>query len=376
MDGREDIVDLLGLRLIPGVGSISWARLVEAFGSAGAALGAPRAALKRVPGLRAEVAEAVHRRAFSADPARELKRLTELGGRVVALGDPDYPPLLAGIYGPPPLLFVRGALGPVLAGGVALVGSRAMSPYGRQVAADLAQGLARAGVSVISGLARGVDAVAHAAALAAGGHTLGVMGCGLDVTYPPEHQRLMADMARKGAVASEFPLGTKPLPGNFPLRNRIISGLARAVVVVEAGIKSGSLITARHALDQGREVFAVPGPVTSTQSQGCHELLRQGARLLSSVADLLEPGALPPAPPAPVGSAVREDDRALDGLPAEAARLLELIGPQPAHVDELARAAGLRAQEVTALLVSLEMAGLVSQLPGKHYVRGGVPPLP
>jgi DNA processing protein len=243
------------------------------------------------------------------------------------------------------------------------------------VAADLARGLAQAGVSVVSGLARGVDAVAHGAALAAGGHTLGVLGCGLDVAYPPEHLRLMADIARKGAVVSEFPLGTRPLPGNFPLRNRIISGLARAVVVVEAGIKSGSLITARHALDQGREVFAVPGPVTSPQSQGCHELLRQGARLLTGVADLLEPGALPPAPPIasapPLAGGTVSDAAcdALDGLPPEAARLLEFIGPAPVHIDELARAAGLRAQEVTALLVSLEMAELVSQMPGMRYIR-------
>jgi DNA processing protein len=293
----------------------------------------------------------------------------------VTLLDDEYPPLLARIYAPPPVLFVRGSLAGCREGGVALVGSRDMTPYGRRVAENLAHDLACAGVSVISGLARGVDTVAHQAALIAGGHTVGVLGSGLNVVYPPENARLTARLASEGAVVSEFPLGTRPQAANFPVRNRIISGLSRAVVVVEAGLKSGSLITARHALDQGREVFAVPGPVTSPQSQGCHELLRQGARLLTGVADLLEPGALPPAPPiasAPplAGGTVRDAARdALDGLPPEAARLLEFIGPAPVHIDELARAAGLRAQEVTALLVSLEMAELVSQMPGMRYIR-------
>ncbi len=363
MADGQDILSLLSLRLIPGVGSVSLARLLAAFGSAKAALGAPLADLRRVPGLREDVIQAVHGRACSADPERELERLAAMGAKVAALGGADYPPLLAEIYAPPPLIFVRGDLGPSRAGGVAIVGSRRMSPYGRKVAEDLARDLALAGVSVISGLARGVDAAAHAGALAAGGHTVGVLGCGLDVAYPPEHLELAARMAGQGAVISEFPLGTPPAAGNFPVRNRIISGLSRAVVVVEASLKSGSLITARHALDQGREVFAVPGPVTSAQSQGCHELLRDGARLLSSARDLLAPGSLPPAAAAP------GRPRPADDLPDQARRLWDLLSEQPAHVDELARAAGLQAQEVTALLVLLEMNGLAAQQPGKNYVR-------
>ncbi|MBI4799769.1 MAG: DNA-protecting protein DprA [Desulfarculus sp.] len=361
---RRQTLDWLGLRLIPGVGSVTFDRLRRAFGSPGAALGAPLKALCGVAGLKEEVALAVHNKAFAADPGRELERLKKLGGRVVTLEDPEYPPPLASIYAPPPLLFVRGGLAGCRAGGVALVGSREMTAYGRRVAENLAGDLARAGVSVISGLARGVDTVAHQAALAAGGHTVGVLGSGLNVTYPAENGRIMAEMARQGAVISEFPLGTRPAPANFPVRNRIISGLSRAVVVVEAGLKSGSLITARHALDQGREVLAVPGPLGAPGSQGCHELIRQGARLLTSAQDLLAPGALPPLLALAAPAAEEPPD-----LPAPAAELLGLLGPEPVHVDVLVRQSGLRPQEVTALLVNLEMAGLVDQRPGKHYIR-------
>lgn len=363
---RSELLAWLGLRLIPGVGSVTFGRLLSALGSPRQVFQASLETLGKVPGLRGPVAQAIRQRSWSVDPRRELERLEKLGGRIITLDDPGYPPLLAAIYAPPPLLYLRGELGPCLAGGVALVGSRAMSAYGRQVAANLARDLARAGVSVVSGLARGVDSEAHAQALAQGGHSVGVLGCGLDVAYPPENAGMMEDMARQGALVTEFPLGTRPLAANFPVRNRLISGLCRAVVVVEAGLKSGSLITARHALDQGREVFAVPGPVGSAGSQGCHELLRQGARLLASAQDLLAPGALPPAPAAWDEA---EPNRPLAAdLPAPAQGLLGLMGPEPLHVDLLARQSGLKPQEVTALLVNLELAGLVEQRPGKHYV--------
>lgn len=351
------------MRLIPGVGSLTFARILGAFGAPGPALGAPVAALTAL-GLRQDLALRVHRREWIRDPARELEGLAALGARAVTWDDPEYPPLLKAVYAPPPLIFARGDLLGCHPGGVALVGSRNMSPYGGRVSADLARALARAGVSLISGLARGVDSVAHRAALDGGGHTVGVLGCGLDVTYPPENRGLIAEMARRGAVVSEFPLGTPPLAGNFPARNRVISGLSRAVVVVEAGLKSGALITARHALDQGREVLAVPGPVGSPTSQGCHQLLRQGARLLTSAADLLAPGALPPAGERPLAGPPDNLD-----LPAPARALLDLMGHEPVHVDVLARQSGLLPQEVTALLISLEMAELVEQRPGKHYAR-------
>ena len=357
------LVDWLGLRLIPGVGSVIFARLVESFGEPGRALGAPLKRLQAVRGVSPDLARVIRAKQFSSDPEKELARLEKMGARVITRQDPDYPPLLATIYAPPPLLFVRGSLAPGREQTVAVVGSRRTTPYGRRMAQELGRDLARAGVSLVSGLARGIDSIAHQAALQAGGHTVGVVGCGLDVVYPPENAGLMKRMAEQGAVVSEFPLGTKPLAANFPIRNRVISGLSRAVVVVEAGLRSGSLITARHALDQGREVFAVPGPVGNPGSAGCHQLIRQGACLLESAQDILEPGALPlfspPATPAPEPA----------GLPPQGQKLLELIGDDPVHLDVLARQSGFKAQEVTALLVNLEMAGLVQQLPGKYFVR-------
>ncbi|MEW5910996.1 MAG: DNA-processing protein DprA [Thermodesulfobacteriota bacterium] len=358
-----ELLDWLALRLIPGVGSVTYARLLGAFGSPGAALGAPLKQLLTLSGLRESVARAVHQRAFAVDPQKELAALERMGAVIVRLGEPEYPPLLAKIYAPPPLLFVRGSLAGCADGGVAVVGSRSMSPYGRRLAGELGRDLAQAGVSLISGLARGVDAVAHRGALAAGGHTVGVLGCGLNVAYPREHQELIVEVARAGAVVSEFPLNTPPAPGNFPVRNRIISGLSRAVVVVEAGLKSGSLITARHALDQGREMFAVPGPVGAPQSAGCNALISQGARLLTSARDILAPGSLPPVPSA----AAAGPEAAQELAPAEAA-LLSLIGQEPVHIDNLARSSGLGPGELSMLLLHLVLSERILELPGKHYV--------
>jgi DNA processing protein len=361
--GSQELLDWLGLKLIPGVGSVTYARLLAAFGSPGKALGAPLPALMAIPRLRPEVARAVHRRAWSADPEGELRALEAMGAAVITLHSPDYPPLLAGIHAPPPVLLVRGDLGGCAGGGVAVVGSRNMSPYGRRLAGELGRDLARAGVSLVSGLARGVDAQAHRAALEAGGHSVGVLGCGLDVAYPREHRGLIEQMAASGAVVSEFPLGTQPAPAHFPVRNRVISGLSRAVVVVEAGIKSGSLITARHALEQGRDVWAVPGPVGAPMSAGCNQLIKQGARLLSASRDLLEPGALPPGP----GPATPRPEEPGELNQAEAA-LMEHIGPEPQHIDVIARTSGLGHGELSTLLLNLVLAERILELPGKHYV--------
>lgn len=361
----------LRLRLAPGIGSVRFLRLVEALGSPEAVLKAPWERLAAIKGISPELAQGIAKGKLGGDPKAELKRLGEMGGRVVTLEHEEYPPLLKSVFAPPPMLYVLGDLEPCRQGGVAIVGSRASSHYGRRVAQEVARDLALAGKSVISGLARGIDTMAHKAALDAGGHTVGVLGCGLDRAYPRENRDLIKEMAAKGAVISEFPLGTPPAAGNFPVRNRVISGLSQAVVIVEAGRKSGSLITARHALDQGREVFAVPGPVGSPQSEGCHDLIRQGARLLSSAADLLEPGAMMPSPaPAPGKSkAAGNPAPPVADLPMEWRQVLEMTGVDPVHVDLIVRESGLKPQEVTAILVSLEMEGLVEQQPGKHYVR-------
>jgi DNA processing protein len=360
----------LSLRLIQGIGSVRFTRLVDALGSPEAVLAAPYEQLSAIKGIPQPLAQSIAGGELTADPEEELKKLERMGARIVTVSHDEYPPLLKSVFAPPPLLFVMGDLLPCHRGAVAMVGSRAHSTYGRRVAEEVARDLALAGKSVVSGLARGIDTATHRAALKAGGHTVGVLGCGLDVAYPPENRELIVEMAAQGAVISEFPLGTPPAASNFPVRNRVISGLAQAVVVVEAGRKSGSLITARHALDQGREVFAVPGPVGSPQSEGCHDLIRQGARLLSSAADLLEPGALMPTPAA-VG--MTEGGGAISPSPADLPldwrQVLEITGAAPVHIDLIVRESGLKAQEVSAILVSLEMEGLVEQRPGKHYVR-------
>lgn len=362
--GPSELAQWVGLRLIPGVGAVTFHRLVEALGSPGEVLGADRRRLEALSGIGPKVASAVSKRAWSRDPKAELERLDKLGARAVTSQDQEYPPLLREIEHPPPVLFVRGDLAGCRSGGVAVVGSRKFTPYGRRKAEELGRALAARGVSTISGLARGVDTAAHTASLEAGGHTVGVMGCGLNVAYPPENLELMNRMAEQGAIVSEFPLNTAPAAGNFPGRNRVISGMSKAVVVLEAGLRSGALITARHAAEQGREVFAMPGPVDSPGSKGCHALIESGARLYASPADVAGQGAMatlnvvaaaPAKPPA--------------GLPADAARLVELVGPEPVHIDVLARQSGLKPQEASALLLSLEMAGLVSQVAGKHYVR-------
>ena len=363
---QDQVLDWLALRLVPGVGSVRFARLVRACGSPGRALGAPLEVLRAVPGVPEPVAQAVHARRFSNDPQGQLARLERMGGRLLTLALPSYPPLLAQVFAPPPVLWVLGDLGPCAGGGVAVVGSRSTSPYGLRVAQKLGQDLARAKVSVISGLARGIDTAAHTGALERGGHTVGVLGCGLDVAYPPENAALAAQMARQGALVSEFPLGTHPAAANFPVRNRIISGLSKAVVVVEGGLRSGALITARHALDQGREVFAVPGPVGTPGVAGCHHLIRQGASLLGSVQDLVDAGLISAWP----GGSGEDPGPALPGeLPPPARRLLDLMGVEPVHVDLLARESQLDPGQVSALLISLELAGFISCLPGNNYVR-------
>ncbi|KIX15913.1 DNA-processing protein DprA [Dethiosulfatarculus sandiegensis] len=362
---EADLPYWLGLRLIPGVGSTRFIRLIEALGSPREVFQASENELKRVKGLNAKVIRAIREKAWVKDPEQELRRLGGINAKAITLIDPLYPRNLASIPFPPPVLYLRGSLEEVGQGAVAVVGSRRMSPYGRRLARKLGTELSQNRLSVVSGLAKGIDTEAHWGALSAGGHTVAVLGCGLDVPYPRENLELAIEIGQKGAIISEFPLGTPPQAPNFPIRNRIISGLSRAVVVVEAGLKSGSLITARHALDQGREVFAVPGPVGSPGSVGCHHLISQGAGLLQSVADLLEPGAMAYMP-----EASNQEEKApdLSGLPAKAAVIMSLLGDDPVHVDILTRESKLNSQEVKALLVHLELNGLVTREPGEYYV--------
>jgi DNA processing protein len=286
--------------------------------------------------------------------------------------DSDYPPLLRWIAEPPLVLYVRGTLQPAHEFAVAIVGSRQPSPYGKMVAQRFSAALVQQGYTVISGLARGIDRVAHESALQAGGQTLAVLGSGINVVYPPENRRLFEHICANGAVMSEFPFDTKPDRWNFPRRNRIISGLALGTLVVEATIRSGSLHTARHALEQGREVFAIPGRIDVPSSQGTNQLIKQGAKLVETLDDIVEE-----FPEAVRRSAQRyrvpADDimtaQTAADLSTQEAQILVLIPSEETHVDAIIQTSQLPAHVVMSILVTLELRGLVRQFPGKLFVR-------
>jgi DNA processing protein len=296
------------------------------------------------------------------DPVTEEERLAALGASALTIEEPEYPAALRNLPDPPPVLFVRGELCVADEWAVAIVGTRRATPYGRQVAEYLGGALAEAGVTVVSGLARGIDGCAHRAALAAGGRTIAVLAHGLDTVYPPEHGRLAQDIAASGALVTEFPPGTRPDAPNFPRRNRILAGLAQATVVVEAGHTSGALITADLALEQGREVFAVPGNIFSPTNQGSNRLIKEGARPMTSPRDLLEELHL---------SMTLEKRSMRETLPADSTEsaVLAQLGSEPLHVDELSRAMGLPVATVSSTLVLMELKGLARQVGALNYIR-------
>ncbi len=310
--------------------------------------------------------------AFDAPGAmgRQRAAAERAEARLLTLEDADYPPALRQVPLPPPFLFVRGTLRPDDALSAAIVGSRRPTGYGLRMAGRLAADLAARGVTVVSGLARGVDTAAHRGALEAGGRTLAVLGSGLDVIYPPENRALARQIAGAGALLSQFPMGTAPLPAHFPVRNGVIAGLTLGTVVVEAAARSGALITARVAGDLGREVYAVPGPVSSPVSEGAHALLRDGAKLVRDWADVV-------AEWAPAWRAAVRADPVTPPEAAEAAApgaagdggVLPLLGDEPLAIDHVIARSGLPAGQVAASLTDLELRGLVRKLPGARYVR-------
>jgi DNA processing protein len=295
-------------------------------------------------------------------PAAEWEKVQAAGITALTWDDTDYPVALRTIDAAPPVLYVRGRLTSQDEWAVALVGTRRASTYGREVAHVLAGELARHGVTIVSGLALGIDTVAHRAALEAGGRTLAVLGSGLDQLYPPQNRGLAAAIAEQGAVISDYPLGTRPDANNFPPRNRIISGLSRGVVIVEAGERSGALITARFAGEQGRDVFAVPGSILHPGSAGCNALIQQGAAPVLSVNDVLEQLNL-------LQLQERIDARSTVPADPQEQQLLALLSPEPAHIDEIVRRAGLPPAAVSGLLTVMELKGLVRQVAAMTYVR-------
>ena len=367
MDEREAY---LALNCIPQLGPRRIYALVERLGSAVAVWRAPAAHLTGVERITPSVAERIVAARAQVHPADELALAGRHGIRIITRGETAYPVALATIYDPPPVLYLQGQMLPQDAVAVAVVGSRRASLYGISTAERLAGELASRGVSVISGLARGIDAAAHRGALRAGGRTLAVLGSGLLRLYPEEHASLAAEIASAGAVISEFPLEIPPMRQHFPRRNRLISGLALGVVVVEAAARSGALITAEYALEQGRDVFAVPGTVDAPTSRGTNELLRDGARLVTSGEDIVEALGLAaqaqPAPPARPRHA--HTDWPASMTPDETAVLTQL-SDQPQTADALAVACGWPAQRLLAVLTGLELKHAAQRLSGQQFVR-------
>jgi len=370
MDPDERLA-ALRLHLTPGIGPRLYAALVERFGSARAALDAPASALVEAPGIGRDTARRIREGLAQADPEEELARAASAGVRVLARGEADYPLALGYLIDAPPVLYVKGTLEAEDAQAVTIVGTRKCSLYGSDQAERLAGGLARAGFTVVSGLARGVDSAAHRGALAGGGRTLAVLGNGLATVYPPENARLAAAVTERGALVSEFPMTAEPAAENFPRRNRILAALGLGTVVVEAGRRSGALITARFAAELGKEVFAVPNRVDAPGAAGVHALLRDGAKLVESVTDVLDefPDLEVPAGAAG-GDASHQATLALKAnLSAEEARLLEVLDGDPAGVDALASRSGLDPARVSGALTLLELKGLVRALPGGRFLR-------
>jgi DNA processing protein len=350
----------IGFNLIKGIGAVRLQALIQHFGELQAAWHADPAELAEA-GLGRKLIDRLLEVRAGVDLSRLWANIESAGVRVLTWQDAEYPARLKEIDQPPPVLYLRGAYLSEDSFAVAIVGTRRVTAYGRQITEEIAAFLAANGITVVSGLARGVDAIAHHAALRAGGRSLGVLGSGVDRIYPPEHQALAERMMERGAVISDYALGTPPDASNFPPRNRIIAGLSLAVVVIEAGESSGALLTAEFAAEQGREVFAVPGSILAPQSKGTNKLIQRGAQPLLGAADLLQALDL---------SRIGAFQAARKILPADQteARLLELLGDEPQHVDEIRSRAELPIETVSATLALMELKGLVRQVGGMNYI--------
>jgi len=381
----EEELYWLALRLVPGLGARTSGKLLQRFRTPQAIFRASRTELEGA-GVSGSVAQSIVSGCAFEDAAAQREKMAQAGAALIALGDARYPPALREIFDPPILLFARGRVELLGSIGLGVVGTRRPTPYGLAVAERLSADLAHAGLTIISGMARGIDSAAHKGALAAGGNSIAVLGCGVDVVYPSENRKLAAELAAKGLIVSEFPMGAVAFPQNFPIRNRIISGIGVGVLVVEGAQYSGSAITAKLAMDQGREVFAVPGNITSKLSWGPNLLIKQGARLVQDWNDIVaelpvesrrhlieegrkrieaEGGATPAGAQA---SLLNEAPQELG--PAARRALQTLQVDASIHLDDLLeKVEDVSPSEMIAALFELEMLGLVKQLPGKNFVK-------
>lgn len=358
MSDTASLAAWLRLTLIPGIGGETQRKLLAAFGLPEAIFDAGRLEVRSVIGDRADLL-------FDSDPVdtieHSLEWASQPGQTILTLADAAYPPALLEIADPPSVLYVRGNAALLSRRGIAMVGSRNATPQGTRTAEDFARHLASRGLCIVSGLALGIDAAAHRGALAANGDTVAVIGTGADRIYPARNKELALAIAERGTIVSEFPLGTPAVAYNFPRRNRIISGLARGVLVVEAAPESGSLITARLAAEQGREVFAIPGSIHSPVARGCHKLIKQGAKLVETADDILEElgSDFAPATSSPATATVSTED----------SPLLAALGHGPCGLDELVERTGQSADALLPELLTLELGGILATLPGNRYQR-------
>lgn len=361
----------IALNMISGVGAITYRKLLNAFGSPEQVFSAPSHLLKTIPGISAKVVQNIVSFGFPDRVKQELEAIEKYQIQIITWEDPEYPEPLKTIFDPPPIIYLKGNRFQHHEIMVAVVGSRKASTYGRVTTEKICRELALKGVTVVSGMARGIDSAAHRGALKAGGQTIAVMGCGVDVIYPPENRQLYDEIVEKGAIISELPMHTKPDRGNFPARNRIISGMSLGTVVVEADIRSGALITADTALEQGREVFAVPGNINSASSRGTNRLIKQGAALIECADDILHGLSLAIShelrdiqPELPLA-----EKKPLPSLTEDEQQIYDLIDNQPIHIDEITIRSQLPSGTVSAILMMLEMKNVIRQLAGKMFMR-------
>ncbi len=362
----DKIEDWLALSMIPGIGATRCQKLLNHFGSPQAILGANLEELRHIGGIGEYTARQIVNYKDKLDIEKEISRIKKRKISVVTFSDDNYPANLRSIFDPPIVLYVKGKLLPEDRIAIAVVGTRRPTTYGKMVAEKLSRELAEREVSVVSGLARGIDTCAHKGALSGGGRTIAVLGCGIDICYPPENEALFDEISERGAVVSEFSMSTRPEKMNFPMRNRIISGLSLGAVIVEAGHKSGALITAESALEQGREVFAVPGNIFNLGTKGTHLLIQQGAKLVEKCDDIIEEiRCLRDV--MPVSTAI-EYHREVK-LTQEEEKVYNLLSFEPVHIDLISKQSGLSINRVSPLLMNLEIKGKIRQVAGKMFLR-------
>lgn len=358
----------LGLGQVKGIGKITYKALIDEFKEPGAVFEASEKRIEQIQGIVKKVASAIKSFNDWDWVEKETALIQKHGVRFLTMNDADYPDALRSMPDPPSYLYVQGTIGKEDNNAVAIVGTRNPTQYGVTATENISRALAGAGITIVSGMARGIDSVAHMGAIAGNGRTIAVLGSGIDVIYPPENKKLYEDIVANGAVVTEFPVGTKPVATNFPQRNRIISGLVKGVLVIEASEKSGSLITAQLALDYGRDVFALPGNTTSLKSKGTNKLIKNGAKLVEDAGDILEEMAVSSGrgeqPFAPASSA----DKPQWSLSVEEGKIITLLD-EPCFIDTIIQKTGLPAAKISAILLDMELKGLVKQQAGKQFVR-------